>query len=135
MSMSTNTEIRSISRGRIQKFTDLIAWQKAHLLTLRIYHVTKLFPTDERFGLVDQVRRAAVSVEANIAEGYGRGTAKDKIQFYYIAHGSICEVQSHLLVARDLGYITVGEELNELTEEVGRLITGLIKSSPEKPAY
>ncbi len=114
---------------KIQRFTDLIAWQNAHQLALEIYQCTKEFPDDERFGLVNQMRRAAVSVSANIAEGFGRGTAKDKTQFYLIAVGSLYEVESQLLIAKDLGYITKTSNVTELIISVDKLLKGLIRSA------
>ena len=84
----------------------------------------------EQFGLTNQMRRSAVSVGSNIAEGYGRGAAKDKIQFYLIALGSLYELQSQLCVARDLAYVENVFMVQELAEETGRLLSGLIKSAP-----
>jgi four helix bundle protein len=118
--------------GKIQKFTDLIAWQKAHRFVLEIYQLTKSFPPDERFGLIDQMRRAAVSVPSNIAEGFSRGTAKDKIQFYSIAKGSLTELLSQLYIAQDLGYMKDAREMIGMGEEIERIIAGLIKSSPAR---
>ena len=118
---------------KIQTFQDLIVWKKAHSLTLKMYQLTKSFPPDERFGLTDQMRRAAISIGSNIAEGYGRGTAKDKIQFYLIAKGSLCELHSQYLIAKDIGYAK--EEIIKIEDfdEVSKLIAGLIKSSPSRP--
>ena len=114
---------------KIQRFTDLIAWQNAHQLALQIYQLTKEFPIDERFGLTNQMRRAAVSVSANIAEGFGRGTAKDKIQFYLIAVGSLSEVESQLLIAKDLGYMKRNTKATETIFMVDKLLKGLIRSA------
>ncbi len=88
----------------IQSFTDLEAWQAAHQLGLTIYKLTAQFPTSEQFSLVSQMRRASVSVSSNIAEGFGRKTPKDKEHFFTMASGSIYELKSQLLFARDLGY-------------------------------
>ena len=118
---------------KIQTFQDLIAWKKAHALTLIIYQLAKSFPQDERFGLTDQMRRAAISVGSNIAEGFGRGSARDKIQFYLIAKGSLCELYSQFLIAKDLGYISKETTITEDIDEVSKLIAGLIKSSPSRP--
>src|SRR5262245_8077678 len=89
----------------MQDFRNLQVWQKAHQLTLEIYRLTKRFPDDERFGLTSQMRRSASSVEANLAEGSARGGDADFARFVQIAVGSICEVDCHLILARDLGYL------------------------------
>lgn len=90
---------------KIKSFTDLIAWKEAHKLVLMIYKTSNSFPKSEVFGLTSQIRRSSVSVSSNIAEGFSRNYAKDKLQFYYIAQGSLTEVQDQLLVARDIHYI------------------------------
>lgn len=89
----------------MKSFTDLRAWQEAHRLALAIYMLTDEFPKSELFGLTSQLRRAAVSVSSNLAEGFGRDSQKDKEHFYVMASGSLYEVKSQLLLARDLGYI------------------------------
>lgn len=116
--------------GRIEKFTDLRAWQEGHRLVINIYEITKIFPSAERFGLANQLRRAVVSVTSNIAEGFGRRTGPDKKRFYIVAQGSTTEVQNQLLIARDVGYISATEfsSLAEQTATTHKLITGLIKS-------
>ena len=114
----------------IRHFTDLNAWQKNHQLILEVYKLTKNFPKEEIFGLTNQLRRAASSITANIAEGYGRYHYNDKNRFYFIARGSSLEVQNHLLLARDLGYIKEQEFslIKVLSFEGYKLICGLIKS-------
>jgi len=116
--------------GEIQNFTDLVAWQKGHKLVLSVYRLTDSFPPTERFALANQMTRAVVSITSNIAEGFSRQGNREKIQFYYLALGSVTEVQNQLLIARDLGYITAKDHLQvtELTVEVHKLINGLIKS-------
>jgi four helix bundle protein len=106
-----------------RSFKDLIAWQKAHQFVLEIYRFTKGFPADERFGLTSQIRRAAVSVPANIAEGFPKRGSNDKARFFNIAQGSLEEVHYYLILAKDLGY---GDNamLLCLYDEVGRLING-----------
>jgi four helix bundle protein len=117
------------SDGKIRHFTDLEGWKQSHQSALDIYKVTKLFPKEELFGLTNQMRRAAVSVGSNIAEGFSRNTAKDKSQFYSVARGSATELESQLLLARDIGYLN--EEVFDMTRErlntVGKLVTGLLK--------
>jgi four helix bundle protein len=116
---------------KIRSFTDLNVWKEGHELVILIYKVTKKFPKDERFGLVDQLRRAAISITSNIAEGFSRQGKKEKIQFYFMAKGSISEVQNQLLVARDVHHID-NKEFNKLSEHtivVHKLLNGLIKSA------
>ena len=114
----------------IRSFEDLRAWQEAHALVISIYKKTKDFPKEEVFGLTSQMRRAAVSIASNIAEGFSRKTPKDKSQFYAIGKGSLTELQSQLYVARDVGYLS-GESCKTVLDQmyiVGRLLTGLQKS-------
>jgi len=87
-------------------FESLTVWQKAHTFVLDVYRRTKLYPKEELFGLTSQYRRAAVSIAANIAEGYGKKGAKDKLRFYNIAEGSINECLYYVILSKDLGYIT-----------------------------
>lgn len=118
---------------KIKSFTDLITWQKAHQLVLSIYKVTKLFPKEEIYSLIDQVRRCAISITSNIAEGFSRKSYKEKVQFYSIALGSSTELQNQLLVSKDVGYLSK-EEFHKLADqsiEVNKLINGLIKGSKE----
>ena len=116
--------------GRIESHRDLIAWKKAIGLVTTCYRLTRKFPADERFGLTQQLQRAAVSVPANIAEGKGRGTPKEFARFLNVASGSLTELDTHLVIANELGYITHEElrEVGDVVEEVGRIITGLRKS-------
>lgn len=120
-----------MSNKSIHHFTDLIAWQKNHNLVLQIYRKTKNFPKEEIFGLTSQIRRAASSITANIAEGYGRFHSKDRIRFYIQARGSSAEVQNHLILAKDLNYIsnTEFEQLKTISFEGYKIICGLINST------
>ncbi len=116
--------------GEIRSHRDLVAWQRARQLGLALYRVTSGFPSEERYGLTNQLRRAGVSIASNIAEGYGRGTRQDYLRFLRMARGSVYEVDTQLCFADDLGYLT-GEEhrrIQDLTDECGRLIAGLIRS-------
>lgn len=117
--------------GSVNHFTDLEAWKICHKLVLLIYILTKSFPVQERFGIVDQLRRAASSVTANIAEGWGRYHFPDKIRFYHQARGSLMEVQNFLILAQDIKYITSKDyqEGMDLSEQGARLINGLIRSA------
>jgi len=114
---------------KIKSFTDLNAWKEGHFLVLLIYKATKIFPKDELFGLVSQMRRAAVSITSNIAEGFSRNSYKEKIQFYYLAQGSITELQNQLLIAKDVGYINKSKfkEIAEQSVKVQKITNGLIK--------
>ena len=117
--------------NRIQEFTDLNSWKTAHELTLSVYNLTKKFPESEKFALTSQIQRASVSITSNIAEGFGRHTYKEKVQFYYQAHGSLTEVKNQLILSKDLGYITEND-FNGIIEKLGnsqRLLQGLIKKS------
>jgi len=96
-------------------FENLVVWQKAHKFVLQVYEVTKKYPREEVFGLTSQFRRAAVSIAANIAEGYGKKGHADKLRFYNIAEGSINECRYYIILSRDLGYSD--EEQNRLLYE------------------
>lgn len=117
--------------NKIKSFTDLNAWKEAHKLVLLIYKITKQFPKEEQFGLTNQLRRAVVSITSNIAEGFSRSSYKEKVQFYSMALGSLSEVQSQLLIARDISYIEKNH-FNSIAEQsiiVNKLLNGLIKKS------
>jgi four helix bundle protein len=94
-----------MEKAKINNFTDLRVWQEAHKLVLIIYKTTENFPSHELYGLISQMRRAAVSITSNIAEGFSRATLKDKLKFYVMAHGSLTEVENQLMIARDLKYL------------------------------
>lgn len=118
---------------KIRSFTDLNAWKFGHQLVLAVYLLTKNFPKDEQFGLTSQMRRCAVSITSNLAEGFGRSSYKEKIQFYSISQGSVREIQNQLLISRDIHYLdpALFRELAEKTVLVHKLINGLIKSSKQ----
>ena len=124
-------EITVINHIKIKSFTDLNAWKEAHQLVLLIYELTKKFPKEEQFGLINQIRRAVVSITSNIAEGFSRNSFKEKVQFYSMALGSLTEVQNQSIIARDLRYITEEEfaTLAEKTVITNKLLNGLIKKS------
>ena len=111
---------------KIKTFKELIVWQKALQLTLEIYNITKNFPKCEEFVLVNQMRRCAVSVPSNIAEGFKRKSLKDSLHFYNMAEGSLEELKYQLLLAKDLSYIKEEKhnKLIDLAEEVGKLLCG-----------
>ncbi len=116
--------------AKVEKFEDLIAWQKAHTLAISIYQLTSKEPFSRDFGLKDQIQRAAVSVLSNIAEGFERYSRPEFRQFLSIARGSVAEVRSQLHIARSLNYISEQEFSNaySLCRDVGNLIGGLRKS-------
>jgi len=115
----------------IRSFRLLQAWRDGHKLVLMIYSITKMFPQEELFGLTSQLRRAAVSVTSNIAEGFQRQSYREKVQFYSVALGSVAEIQNQLLIAQDVGYIEHDKFLKiaHQTVMVHKLLNGLIKSS------
>ncbi len=119
-----------VSMDEKNGFEDLKIWQLSHGLTLQIYQLTRRFPDDERYGLTSQIRRSMSSVPANIVEGRGRATKKEYIQFLYIARGSLEETKYHLILAKDLQYITGAtcDNLMDQCKEIGRMINGLINS-------
>ncbi len=111
----------------IKRFYDLEAWKKARKLNLEIYKMTRAGNFKKDFVLVDQVRRASVSIMANLAEGFGRKGNKEFLQFISIAEGSLCELQSHLFISLDVEYISeeLFKKIFEITEETQRIINGL----------
>jgi len=119
--------------SKITTYKDLKAWEKGHQLVLRVYDITKDFPKEEMFGLVSQMRRCAVSITSNIAEGFSRKSFKEKVQFYYQSLGSLTELDNQLLISKDIKYIS---EVNfadtiQLLSEVQMILNGLIKKSKE----
>ena len=116
--------------GQIKSYRDLVAWQKARVLVKNVYLLTADFPVGERFGLVSQMDRAAVSIPSNIAEGYGRATTQDYLHFLRIARGSAYELETQLVLAEDLGLCSevTGEKVKNGLYEVIRVLQGLIQS-------
>ena len=113
-----------------RNYKDLLAWQKAMDLVEMVYTLTKQFPSEERYGLTSQLRRAVVSIPSNIAEGQGRYSANEFNRFLSIAHGSLREVETQILIAVRLQYLeeTETQPAQQLCEETGRIDNGLIKS-------
>ena len=116
--------------GPIKSYKDLVVYQRSYKLALEIYQVTRSFPKEEVYGLTSQMRRSAVSVPCNIAEGYRRGHRKEYLQFLHVAYGSCGELETLLSLSHDLGFIEKGnfEMLYSLQEETSRLLRGLILS-------
>ena len=119
----------------MESYKDLIVYQKAYQLSLQIYQATKNYPQSEIYGLVSQMRRCAVSIPCNIAEGYRRSHRKEYIQFLHIAHGSCSELETLLSLSKDLSLIDQGtfSSLYQLQEEISRLLRGLIASLSASP--
>ena len=118
----------------LKNYKELKVWQKSYQLCLKVYKITKGFPKEEVYGLTSQIRRAAVSVPSNIAEGYGRKTTPEYIRSLYIAYGSNCELETQVLLSYDLGYIK-DENMKKIQEEIGeveRMLKALIKSLENK---
>jgi len=111
-------------------YKNLNVYSESHELVIAVYKATKTFPRDELFGLVSQMRRCAISVPANIVEGYSRRTPNDKLQFYYIARGSLTELEYYLDLALQLDYIseTNYKNLCDLRNDAGKLLNGFINS-------
>ena len=118
----------------LQKYEDLIVWQKSMDLVTEIYKLVKLLPEEELYALSDQMRRAAVSIPSNIAEGQERSTTKDFIKFLYIAKGSKAELETQLLICTRLQYLTQQQILaaQKLLVEIGKMLNALIQSLHEK---
>ena len=117
-----------MERPPARRFEDLIVWQKSHALVLAIYQATRRFPKEEMYGLASQMRRAAVSVPANIAEGFKKRSHPDKVKFYNISQGSLEELRYYLILSRDLGYAGDSDLAQATLDEVGRMLHGLIAS-------
>ena len=111
------------------RFEDIYAWQKAHAFVLLVYRVTGHFPEVERFGLISQFRRAAVSIEANIAEGYKKLSKADKLRFFNISQGSLEECRDYIILSRDLNFLLKGEfeALCMSIEEASKLLNAYCK--------
>jgi len=135
--MNTDFEIveESYTRyGEINSYRDLLVWQKSMQMVVSIYELTKELPSDERYGLTAQIRKAAVSVPSNIAEGWGRFNLGNYIQFLRIAHGSLCETETQLTLCVMLGYIKDEKTTTQKIkmEEIGKMLRSLIKKLEQK---
>ena len=121
--------------SKIASYKNLIVWQKAIEFVTVIYKTTKLFPSDEKFNLITQINRAVISVPVNIAEGYGRESSKNYLQFLRISRGSILELETLLLISKNLNYLPIEdyEKLMENLNEISKLLQGLIKSNHQYP--
>ena len=118
----------------VRSYRDLDVWKRSYALCIQVYCASGRFPKDERFGLTAQMRRAAVSVPSNIAEGCGRRTTPDYLRSLYIAYGSICELETQILLATDLGFLEAADS-ERLVEELGdieRMLKGLMRALESK---
>lgn len=115
----------------MKSFIDLQAWQEGHKLILMIYECTKNFPKEEQFGITNQLRRAAVSITSNIAEGFSRQSYREKLQFYSTALGSLTETQNQILIAKDVHYLPEVEfqKISDQSIVVSKLLNGLINKT------
>lgn len=119
--------------GSIQSYKDLIVWQKSIELVKEVYQFSDSFPEEEKFGLTAQVRRSAVSISSNIAEGWGRGVSKSYIQFLRIAKGSLFELETQLVIVKELKTLEgIGSKIDELIVEISKMLTSMIKKLIEK---
>jgi len=127
--MNRNNENSNTSK--IKTFTDLKVWQEGHKLVILIYTITKSFPKKETYSLIDQMRRSATSITSNVAEGFGRRSYKEKVQFYYLSQGSLTELKNQLLIAKDVGYLKDSDyaKLKEQSNITHQLLQGLITKS------
>lgn len=117
-----------------KSFKELNVWQKSYELCLNLYSVTAKFPNEEKYGLTSQIRRSAVSIPSNIAEGYGRKTTVDYIRMLYIAYGSVCELETQILLAGDLGFIErrTMDPIKTGIGDIERMLKALIRSLENK---
>lgn len=122
-----------MDRVPAQRFQDLIVWQKAHALVLRVYKLTRAFPREELFGLTSQMRRAAVSVPANIAEGFSKKGRPDKARIMNISQASLEELRYYFILARDLGYVDAGITWPDV-DEVARLLGAYVRTVSSQPS-
>lgn len=120
-----------MKNGKIKSFTDLNVWKEGHKLVIMIYKITKGFPKEEIYSLIDQMRRASTSITANISEGFGRQSYKEKVQFYYLAKGSLSELKNFILIAKDIDYLN-SEYFKQLIDQaniVDQLLQGFIRKT------
>ena len=117
-----------MANGKIQSFKDLLVWQKSRALVINVYDITKEFPKEEVYGLTNQIRRCAVSIPSNIAEGFGRGSRTEYARFLRIAKGSLFELETQMDISGELGYLDMPickQILNDINE-VGKMLGGLL---------
>jgi len=118
----------------MKNYKELVVWQKAKNFAVALYRATETFPKTERFGLTSQIQRSATSVPANIAEGWGRGSTKEYIQFLTVARGSLMELETHLIIAGDLSYLKSDQLVNsqQEVESIGQMLNRLIQALKDR---
>lgn len=116
----------------IKSYKELLVWQKSIELVKEIYLQTELFPADEKFGLTSQIRRFVISIPSNIAEGWGRMSRKNYIQFLRISRGSLFELETQIIISKELKYCTDSENIDSLITEISKMLNSLIKKLEEK---
>lgn len=116
----------------IKSYKELIVWQKSMKLVTMVYELSKKFPDDEKFGLTSQMRRCSVSIPSNIAEGWGRLSRKNYIQFLRISRGSLFELETQVLITKELNYINDSVIIENLIIEISKMLNSLIKKLEEK---
>jgi four helix bundle protein len=119
---------------KVQDFKELVVWQKAKLLAVGVYRLTDGFPKSEQFGLTSQIRRAAISIASNIAEGYARQHTREYVQFLYTALASAAELETQLMIAKEIGYLKTADHDTIIIEikEVQRMLGGLLNALKAK---
>ncbi|ATA69253.1 four helix bundle protein [Capnocytophaga canimorsus] len=113
--------------NQISSYKELVVWQKSMDLVKGVYEVTRLFPEEEKFGLTSQIRRSAISIPSNIAEGFGRGSSKSFLQFLYVSRGSLYELETQLYIAKELNFISDNQEIENLVSEIGKMLNSMIQ--------
>jgi len=122
-----------MNKVKLQSFEDLEVLKKAHQLVLNVYEITRSFPAEENYSLASQMRRSAISIPANMAEGFKKRSLRDKANFYNIAQGSLEKLRYYAILSKDLNYLNETKDLLERTAEIGRMLNGLISSLPRQP--
>jgi len=116
----------------LKSYKELIVWQKSMVLVKELYRLTESFPENEKYGLTSQMRRASISIPSNIAEGWGRLSRKNYVQFLRISRGSLFELETQILITKELNYINDSETIENLITEISKMLNSLIKKIEEK---
>jgi len=122
-----------MNKLKVKSFEDLEVWKKTHQLVLDVYRITGRFPAEEKYSLASQMRRSAISIPANIAEGFKKRSLRHKANFHNIAQGSLEEVRYYVILSKDLNYLNETRGLLDSTTEIGRMLNGLISSLARQP--
>jgi four helix bundle protein len=119
--------------GELKSYKELLVWQKSMTLVTNVYTMVKNFPKEEQYGLASQIKRCAVSIPSNIAEGWGRFSRKDYIRFLRTSRGSLFELETQTLISKNLKFINNSEEIDSSITEISKMLNSLIKKLEEKP--